>query len=264
MYARGLTNVLTEKSGTERAFILVKALPQPSERYTETVCVAGIVPTGQWRRLYPVRFRQLKDSFQRWDCIEYKWQLPRDDRRLESRNIEGDSVKVVSRLAQSERARFLKQRFRESTDEAASKQESLAIIRPEKVSFFWKPKTETEISEEREAYSEAAKQRSFLEVDAELKALEPCPYKFFFKYQTADGRKHENFCHDWETSAAFHRLSKTYGAEGALDHLNKEYNERYPKAGMAFAMGTHSQRPDQWLLIGVLRLDDQAQGELSV
>ena len=116
--------------------------------------------------------------------------------------------------------------------------------------------------DEREAYENSARQRSFL--DAELKALDPCPYKFFFSYRTSDGKSHKNFCHDWETSAAFYRQEKTYGAEGALGHLDHEYNERYPAEGIAFAMGTHSQRPEQWLLVGVLRLNEDLQGSLGI
>ena len=45
---------------TERALVLVKAFPQPSQKYEETVCCAGITPAGQVVRLYPVRYRRLK------------------------------------------------------------------------------------------------------------------------------------------------------------------------------------------------------------
>ena len=33
--------------------ILVKALPQPSKQYGETVCCAGVTAEGQWKRLFP-------------------------------------------------------------------------------------------------------------------------------------------------------------------------------------------------------------------
>ena len=49
-------------SGTERVVILVKAAPHPSRRYQETVCCAGVTTEGEWRRLYPVRFRHLTDD----------------------------------------------------------------------------------------------------------------------------------------------------------------------------------------------------------
>src|SRR5258708_36962068 len=52
-----------------RAVVLVKALPQPSKTYGETVCCAGVTAEGQWKRLFPVRFRHLRgdSSFSRWD-----------------------------------------------------------------------------------------------------------------------------------------------------------------------------------------------------
>lgn len=244
--------------------VLVKALPQPSEKYLETVCVAGLTVTGEWRRLYPVRFRQLDNRFKRWQWVEYKWQTPRADRdrRSESRNVDNESLKSLAIMKPTERARFLAPRIRESVAEAAALKESLALIRPHETQFSWERKTLDEIAAERSAYGKAAQQSSFL--DGELKALEPCPFKFHFQYKTADGKSHRGLCHDWETSAAFNLLSKKYNAEGALAHLNREYNERYPKAGMAFAMGTHSQHPDQWLLIGVVRLDEERQTGFAV
>ena len=244
---------------TERAVILVKALPQPSDKYGETVCVAGLTARGEWRRLYPIRFRRLDQTFHRWHWIEYASRIAPKDRRKESRNVDEDSLRVLTPLRQSDRARFVARSLRQSTDEAAAAGESLTVIRPQDAKFSWRQKTSEEIATERISYAAASKQQSFF--DAELKALVPCPYSFSFKYRTSDGKDHEHACHDWETSATFSKLSRSYGVSGVLDHLNNEYNVRYPAAGMAFAMGTHSQRPGQWLLIGVLRLDEVKQAE---
>lgn len=259
-----MTEMSDQATDRERAMVLVKALPQPSEKYTETVCVAGLTLKGEWRRLYPVRFRQLRDRFSRWHWIEYNWKKPRDDRRPESRNIDGESIELQKKMPQKERADFLAPHIRTSVDEAYAQGASLTLIRPINAKFSWERKTADEVSEERRAYAHAARQRSFFDEDNELKALEPCPYRFFFTYTTEDGRSHRNFCHDWETSAAFHRISRRDGSEDALEHLNRMYNEYYPAAGIAFAMGTHSQRPTQWLLIGVLRLDVAKQGGLGL
>ncbi len=66
-------------------------------------------------------------------------------------------------------------------------------------------------------------------------------------------------CGDWETSAAYWRLSKGYGEQDALDHLSKTYNEAYPRKGVVFALGTMKKRPKQWMLLGVIRLDEMRQ-----
>jgi hypothetical protein len=56
---------------TEEVVIVVKAVPQPSQRYGETVCCAGLTRQGEWRRLYPIRFRHLKDkAFSRWQWVQ--------------------------------------------------------------------------------------------------------------------------------------------------------------------------------------------------
>jgi hypothetical protein len=62
--------------------------------------------------------------------------------------------------------------------------------------------------------------------------------------------KHPMQCNDWETSAAFWKLRKTYGEQSALDHLSKTYNEEYPRKGVAVAMGKVKARTKQWLLLG--------------
>ena len=62
-------------------------------------------------------------------------------------------------------------------------------------------------------------------------------------------------CEDWETAATFYKWERSLGATAALDQMGVVFNEEYPAKGMAFAMGTHSRHPDQWLLVGVLRLD---------
>jgi hypothetical protein len=70
-------------------------------------------------------------------------------------------------------------------------------------------------------------------------------------------------CADWETSAAFWNISKGYGEQGALDHLSKTYNEGYPSKGMVFALGTLKKRPKQWILLGVIRLDEAQQASFA-
>jgi len=40
-----------------RACVLVKAYPQRSQKYEETVCVAAVTEDHRLLRLYPVRFR---------------------------------------------------------------------------------------------------------------------------------------------------------------------------------------------------------------
>jgi hypothetical protein len=69
-------------------------------------------------------------------------------------------------------------------------------------------------------------------------------------------------CGDWETAATFFNLRKSYGDDGALKHLRETYEENYAKNGVALALGTVKKRPGQWLLLGVIRLDETRQPNL--
>lgn len=217
------------------------------------MCCAGVTEHGEWRRQFPIRFRHLQDKkFRRWQWIEYKWRLPKDDVRHESRRVEEETIITGELMPERERAGFLAPIFDNSTTEAETKNRSLAIIRPKNVRFSWRHKSESEIEKERQQYHAAARQGSFF--DEELKALEPCPYEFLFRYRTTDGM-HENECQDWETAAMFRSFSRRYGEQEALRRMSIVFNEQYPSRGMAFAMGTHSRFP-RWLLIGVIRVDE--------
>lgn len=90
--------------------MLVKALPQPSKTYGETVCCAGVTVDGHWKRLFPVRFRHLSgdNSFSRWDWVRFGYREPTRDKRAESCHVYEDSLSVESNpLPISERSRLL-------------------------------------------------------------------------------------------------------------------------------------------------------------
>lgn len=53
-----------------KVFITVKTYPQPSSKYGELVCTAGLLNGEQWIRIYPVPFRFLQDSQQ---YPKYSW-----------------------------------------------------------------------------------------------------------------------------------------------------------------------------------------------
>ncbi len=247
-----------QKSGRERVVILVKALPHVGQKHGETVCCAGVTLDGEWRRQYPIHFRRLKDGFSRWQWIEYDWIAPgSDDRRKESRRVQEDTIKTLEIMPERDRANFLNPIIMNSTDEAASKGMTLALVQPKNVKFTYKKKTADQLDKERAAYQEAARQKSLF--DADLNALEPCPYAFYFDWTDQDGKSHKATCDDWETAATFYRRRMNKGESEALISMNYTFGEEYPKKGMAFAMGTHSRRPEQWLLVGLIRLDQTAQ-----
>src|SRR5690348_807429 len=90
--------MLSGRQWRARVRILVKAYPQPSRTYEETVCVAAVSEDGrQMLRLFPIRYRNLpKDrQFDRFDLVDLVLETPRDDHRPESRHVVEDSIRVV-------------------------------------------------------------------------------------------------------------------------------------------------------------------------
>jgi len=69
-------------------------------------------------------------------------------------------------------------------------------------------------------------------------------------------------CGDWETAATYFKFSKRYDSSRALEHLRQTYEVDYPKRGVVLALGTQKKRPRQWLLLGVIRLDESNQPSL--
>ncbi len=73
----------------EKILITVKTYPTLSRKYAELVCTAGVNESGEWRRIYPVRFRQLLDDqkYRKFQWIEAEIEKSCIDRRPESYQI---------------------------------------------------------------------------------------------------------------------------------------------------------------------------------
>lgn len=247
-----------------RVIILVKALPQRSAKHGETVCCAGMTPEGHWKRLYPVRFRHLKEenSFKRWDFIDFKYVNPPRDSRKESCRVFEDTIVIDKSLAPAARSAFLNPLVVPSVKAAERRGDSLALIRPIGPRFSYKLKSTAELEEERESYKLAASQGSLL--DDDLAALEPTPYEFKFKFRDADA-PHEYTNGDWEAHAMYYNERKRgRSIQETLDWMDHKFNVEYPKRGMLFAVGNQAKRPHVWQLLGVLRVDETLQASLAL
>ena len=245
------------RSGSTQAVVLVKALPQVSDLYGETVCVAAIDAYGTWLRLYPVTFRSLEDAqkFGRWDRISFSWRLPEaaKDRRSESRRVDTNSIVIEGALKPTERERFLGRALVTSTKQEYDQGRSLALLKGSDFEFGWKPRDAAAIEKIKADY-----QRVLAAPDMfggrQVVPREPAPFEFFYRYRDDDGR-HQARCHDWEIEATFLKRRHDMGERAALDWMNDKFGCEYPKAGMVLAMGTHSQRNWQWMIVGVVRLN---------
>lgn len=79
--------------------VTVKATPQPSRTYGDTVCVAGVVVSpgpARWVRLYPVPFRYLdgERQFAKYSILDVAVRDAKADKRSESLRIDADSLTI--------------------------------------------------------------------------------------------------------------------------------------------------------------------------
>jgi hypothetical protein len=249
-------------SGEAEAVVLIKAAPQAGTRHGETVCCAAIDLYGNWLRLYPVSFRHLDDGqkFGRWDRIRFRWRMPTDDSRRESRRVDQDTLAITGELKPSERERFLAGSIITSLDRERREGRSLALLRAEITGFQVERKLDDEIASQKAKFDALHSQPDLFNTKP-LIPYSPAPYKFKYSYRMEDGSR-EGTCQDWEIEATFFKWSKDYGESKALEFMQTRFGEEYPRKGMLLAMGTHSQYPDTWLINGIIRLDQVQQFSL--
>jgi hypothetical protein len=256
-----VTTESTPSSGSAEAVVLIKAAPQVGQRHGETVCCAGLDMYGNWLRLYPVSFRQLDEAqkFARWDRVRLKWRLPHDDRRPESRRVDQQSIEIVGKLKESERAALLGRAIVTGVEKVREKGKSLALLKPEFREFVIERKTDEEFRADQKRFDAIRAQNDLFA--KEVTPYSPCPYRFKYRYRSDDGDRFGT-CQDWEIEATFYLWSKRYGEARALELMQAKFGEELPRKGLLLAMGTHSQYPDVWLINGLIRLDPISEPQL--
>lgn len=158
-----------------RVRILVKAFPQHSQKYEETVCCAGITEDGrQMLRLFPIRFRRLprEHQFDRFDLVEMT-ATKASDIRPESFRVDEGSIRLIERgnkLSDAAKVRlwqpFIAPSLTQLHAENRASKRSLGIVRPDpgSLKFLVKPAKDAD-AEDRQIADQVlqVQQSSFLE-----------------------------------------------------------------------------------------------------
>jgi len=77
--------------------------------------------------------------------------------------------------------------------------------------------------------------------------------------------EHAPQCGDWETTGTFFNLRRRGMSDATIiEHLRTEFTEVRRGRRIILAMGTVKARPRQWLLLGVLRVQDNDPGQLPL
>ena len=248
----------------KRILVTVKTYPNPSSKYDETVCTAGIdLETGSLIRLYPVRFRHLPFSsqFKKWDIIEIDVKHKDADARGDTWSPVSEDYVVVSSVGtgsgkppnwreRSELVLPLVSTVEDLEPRALAKECSLGIVRvhgPARLRAVPDPGDWSE------------KDRLIIQRDQLFgparRPLERIPRKFIYEFKcspTCGGHAYRLF--DWEAYALYRgQLRKKGDPEVAARDVEYRYNEQLGLADhdIHLFVGTHYLRQSQFSAIGV-------------
>ncbi len=246
---------------TKTVLITVKAPPNPSKKYQETNCCAGIdMETGIWVRLYPIPFRLLgyDKQFPKYSIISVKCQRPLRDKRVESYKVDQDSIKIQRFLDTTnkwfERKKIvlptLPPSFCKIFEDIKIKK-SLGIFKPTDIEFIIQKAVPKNEKKRRAAYNQ------YYLFDKKLKPIEQIPFSFYYRFKCCNCPNcpsHKLMIHDWELMEAYRRWRLKYSDQNIL--LNKIREKWFdelcgPTKDTYFFVGNVWRRPKQFMVLGV-------------
>lgn len=269
----------------ERILITVKTYPTLSRKYGETVCTAGVREDGSWVRIYPVPFRRLDETeqYRKYDWLECDLVRHRKDPRPESHHpADSKQLVPVAHLDTAdewrERRRILLGKAKVHTrlqtviDGAKANEMSLAVFKPARITdFVWEEEERQWNADKLAEMRDRADQGEMFADEMWRKSFEvilKLPYSFSYRFEDESGRASEMQILDWEIGALYWNCLKAcYGDEAAaLAKVRQKYFEEFLKKDLHFFLGTtqefHFRAPNPWVIIGVLPIPHQNQGQL--
>lgn len=204
----------------EKVLITVKTYPVLSKTYAELVCTAGVNEEGNWRRIYPVPFRQLNNSqrYRKYQWIEVNLQKSTTDNRPETYRISGDLVNLNSPLPTTNKWSMRREAFIDNVlthvdlskliESAHANQLSLALFRPHRWLGFKVEETERDWDASKLAQLDAEKNKLNLfkdvqTVEEDFSIVNKLPYKFSYMFMDINGRRSKLMIEDWEIGALY-------------------------------------------------------------
>lgn len=247
---------------TKKILVTVKAYPNPSKKYGETVCVAGIdIQTQKWVRLYPIPYRDLDEDikFKKYATIQVRAIKPKDDKRPESFKVDVDSIKVLDYFDTKdkwERRRKIvlptaDKSFCEILKSNEINKQSLGMFKPKNIDFMVckaKPKNE-------EARESCYAQLTFF--NDKKKAIEAIPYEFRYQFFCENEplcQGHNLIIIDWEIVQSYRDWRYKYKPESLLiEKIKERWLTRMcsAKNDVYFFVGNMHRFPTTFMVLGV-------------
>jgi len=249
---------MTEPWLEREALIAVKAYPNPSAKYRETVCVAAITKEEGWVRLYPVRFRTLSQDrrFVKYQRVRLRMRKHDRDPRPESYRLDEMSLELGETLGTrgnwAQRREWVEPTLSASMCEIVRLQadsgKSLGAFRPKRVGDLVIKDAPPEWS----AKQQAAMGQMWLFDDAAI-PLEKIPYVFKYQYVCSDPecKGHEQSILDWELMQLYRNLRQNSPEEMRSKIRQKFLGEICgdDKDTVLF-VGSHSRFPQTFMVLG--------------
>ena len=244
-----------------KALITVKAYPNPSKKYQETVCVAAITREEGWVRLYPINFRSLSEnqSFKKYQFIQLRMQRHTNDPRPESFRPDESSIQLLNVLGTENKWRkrrewiepTLSNSMCEIQRDRISYNKSIGAFRPKKVVDLIIEETTTDWSGKQSAALD-----QLMLFEKKNPKLQKIPFNFRFKYFCNDDgcKGHNQSILDWEIRELYRKIQiKTSDPDQIKTKIRAKYlDEICGKAkDTYFFVGNHSQYPKTFMLLGV-------------
>lgn len=246
----------------KRVLITVKAYPNPSKKYGETVCVAGIdLATNQWIRLYPIPFRDLDEDkkFKKYTLIEVNASKASDDKRPESYRVDSDSIKIIDFYDTKDKWERRKKHILPTVSESycnllkesRNSDKSLGIFKPRNVNFICQKAKSKDKNSRDLCYSQLGFYNKI------KKAIEPIPLDFRYSFSCCNDKDcegHNLSIIDWEIGEAYRAWRWKYKDENTLLSKIKErwlYKMFSDKNDTFFYVGNMKRFREHFMVLGV-------------
>ncbi|MEV6982841.1 hypothetical protein AB0M95_16490 [Sphaerisporangium sp. NPDC051017] len=249
-----------------RVLITVKAAPNPSETYGETVCVAALsldLGSPGWIRLYPINFRELdSDSrFKKYDIVTVEAKPNTSDPRSESWRPRADSFVVERHIKDWDRRMSYVDDYVEGSmcaliDAARERPgaRSLAAIRPKEVLGLDIKPHPGWTQDEQAKITRYVQQLDILD-SAPLTALQAPRFKAWYRYRCHSARcpTHRQGIYDWEIVALQRRFNDQDDASVERVIREKFWDLMCSRdRDTIFYVGNQQAHPRSFIILGVV------------
>ncbi len=204
-----------------KVLVVVKAYPNPSKTYEETVCTAGLLNGESWVRIYPVPFRFLADSSKfpkfGWIELDLERRIEKDFRPESNRPLRGiqETITVVDSIPADiggwqERKRYVLRHVHSSMSDLIAEAYgnppvSIGVLKPKEILDVLAEPDDREWPKERP--DSVLGPGLFKEEESGTESgrlpVKKIPFRFAYRFLTSDGKERNLLIEDWEIGALY-------------------------------------------------------------